>query len=302
LIETDSRSILISKLGNVHLQLASNRAAAGARAHCASVVKTTNTTKLILWRDSVCAGDDCDAPHELALAVGADSLGSFIKRLLAADYLPSISGGNATWILKTERHTDRALAVIAQQWAEPRFVVAADAAEQDLHLVKETHYQHKTHIDKAAGVFDLDCSGFVDHLLKQVAPQQYDRLPIEPGHTRPRAEVYYQFFVELAQTPKPGWKAVSRFAELRRGDLIAWKKETAAQETGDTGHVMVVGAAPTRLGNGSYRLTIYDSTKGPHDNDTRAPGADGIGRGDLFFSRQAFRRARRLLKAGLSPS
>jgi hypothetical protein len=127
LIETDSRSILISKLGYVHLQPASNRADAGARAHCASIVKTTNTTKLILWRDSVCAGDDCDAPHELALVVGADSLGSFIKRLLVADYLPSISGGNATWILKTERHTDRALAVIAQQWAEPRFVVAADA-------------------------------------------------------------------------------------------------------------------------------------------------------------------------------
>ncbi|MFY9983332.1 MAG: hypothetical protein WAM44_05420 [Chthoniobacterales bacterium] len=92
-----------------------------------TLAKTTNTTQLILWRDSVCAGDDCDAPHELALAVGADSLGSFIKRFLAAGYLPSISGGNATWILKTERHTDRALAVIAQQWAEPRFLVAADA-------------------------------------------------------------------------------------------------------------------------------------------------------------------------------
>ena len=86
-----------------------------------TLAKTTNTTQLILWRDSVCAGDDCDAPHELALAVGADSLGSFIKRFLAAGYLPSISGGNATWILKTERHTDRALAVIAQQWAEPGF-------------------------------------------------------------------------------------------------------------------------------------------------------------------------------------
>lgn len=159
----------------------------------------------------------------------------------------------------------------------------ADAAEKDLQLAKETHYQHKTHIDKTAGVFDVDCSGFVDHLLKQVAPQQYDQLPIEPGHTRPRAETYYQFFVDLAQTPKPGWKAVSSFSELRRGDLIAWKKETAAQETGDTGHVMVVGAAPVRLANASYQLTVYDSTKSPHDNDTRATGADGIGRGDLFF-------------------
>ena len=159
----------------------------------------------------------------------------------------------------------------------------ADAAEGDLKSVKETHYQNKSHVDKTAGVFDLDCSGFVDYLLKQVAPDQYKQLPIEPGHTRPRAEAYYEFFISLAQRPTSGWEVVRRFSDLRRGDVIAWKKVIAAQETGDTGHVMIVAGPPTRQNNGSYRLTVYDSTKSPHDNDTRTPGTDGIGKGDLFF-------------------
>jgi hypothetical protein len=159
----------------------------------------------------------------------------------------------------------------------------ADAAAEDLQLVRETHYQHKTHVDKAAGVFDLDCSGFVDHLLKRIGPNQYNQLPIEAGHTRPRAEVYCEFFAELTQTSKEGWEAVRHFSDLRRGDIIAWKKEAAAHESGDTGHAMIVAGAPVWAGSGSYRLTVYDSTKSPHDNDTRAPGTDGIGKGDLFF-------------------
>jgi hypothetical protein len=159
----------------------------------------------------------------------------------------------------------------------------ADAAADTLESIKETHYEHKAHVDKVAGVSDVDCSGFVDYLLKRIVPDQYKQLPIEAGHTRPRAEVYYDFFAGLAQTPKAGWEVVQHFSDLRRGDVIAWKKEAAAQESGDTGHVMIVAQTPVRNGADSYRLTVYDSTKSPHDNDTRAPGTNGIGKGDLFF-------------------
>ena len=159
----------------------------------------------------------------------------------------------------------------------------ADAAAETLGSVKETHYEHKTHVDRAAGVFDLDCSGFADYLLKRMARDQYNQLPIEAGHTRPRAEIYYEFFAGLAQTPKPGWQVVQHFSDVHRGDIIAWKKEAAAQESGDTGHVMIVAQSPLRTVADSYRVTVYDSTKSQHDNDTRAPGTNGIGKGDLFF-------------------
>jgi hypothetical protein len=49
----------------------------------------------------------------------------------------------------------------------------AYAAEKLLDDVRETHYQHKTHVLQSAGIYDMDCSGFVDFLLKRVAPQQY---------------------------------------------------------------------------------------------------------------------------------
>jgi hypothetical protein len=53
---------------------------------------------LIVWRDSVCAGDDCDAPHERAFSIpGASTLGQAAAQLLGSSYLASISGGKATW-------------------------------------------------------------------------------------------------------------------------------------------------------------------------------------------------------------
>ena len=76
---------------------------------------------MIVWRDSVCAGDDGDAPHAWVLRMSRDtSLRDLIKVCLERRYLASISGGKATWILEATRP----LAVIAQQWVEPRYLVA----------------------------------------------------------------------------------------------------------------------------------------------------------------------------------
>jgi hypothetical protein len=77
------------------------------------------TVALHLTRDSVAAGDDMDAPHELAVLVDDDATTeAMIAAIHAADYLPRIAGGRATWSVVS----DRTLAVIAQQWPEPRMV------------------------------------------------------------------------------------------------------------------------------------------------------------------------------------
>jgi hypothetical protein len=76
-----------------------------------------------VWRDSVSAGDDCDTPHELVLPFRDESLCSFAARLLGQSYLASIAGGRATWILQTDRRAGLSLAVVAQQWSQPRFLV-----------------------------------------------------------------------------------------------------------------------------------------------------------------------------------
>lgn len=87
------------------------------------------TPALKIWRDSVCAGDDGDAPHELVLHVhDGETLRAVVGRLLAARYLASINSGQATWVLQNGHRSARPLAVIAQQWPQARFLVDADAA------------------------------------------------------------------------------------------------------------------------------------------------------------------------------
>ncbi len=77
---------------------------------------------LTIWRDSVCMGDDADAPHELKLPTNElESIRSVLKRLLDSGYLAQIGGGKATWIFQAN---SRPLAVVAQQWPHPRFVVS----------------------------------------------------------------------------------------------------------------------------------------------------------------------------------
>jgi hypothetical protein len=158
-----------------------------------------------------------------------------------------------------------------------------DAAERLLSGMRETHYQHRTHADKSAGAYDMDCSGFVDFLLKQIAPAQFSPLRIEPGHTRPRAAMYFELFSRLNISPLPGWEAIPKLAEARRGDIIAWQLAASTDEPGDTGHVVIVAATPVERTNHLYRVEVYDSSVIHHDDDSRPEGTNGIGEGVITF-------------------
>jgi hypothetical protein len=159
----------------------------------------------------------------------------------------------------------------------------ADAAEKLIGDVRETHYQHKTYVVQSAGIYDMDCSGFVDFLLKRIAPEQYDNLPIEPGHARPRAVVYFDLLEGLTRQGIPGWQPIRRLADAKRGDLIAWALEASTQKPGDTGHVVIVAAAPVLTAAGEYRVGVYDSSGIGHDDDSRPKGTSGIGKGVIIF-------------------
>ena len=83
----------------------------------------------MIWRDSVAAGDDADAPHEWRLSVGADeTVDQVVRTITAARYLASISTGEATWIIEGARP----IAVVAQQWTEARFLVDPGMPIQEL--------------------------------------------------------------------------------------------------------------------------------------------------------------------------
>ena len=75
---------------------------------------------VIIWRDSVAMGDDADAPHEWAVPLPADAtVASLVTKILRKGYLAEIAGGLATWIVEGSQP----VAVLAQQWSEPRWLV-----------------------------------------------------------------------------------------------------------------------------------------------------------------------------------
>ncbi|MEO3823579.1 hypothetical protein [Actinomadura sp. B10D3] len=72
-------------------------------------------------RTSVAMGDDA-LPHAETIDLpGETPLAEVVAYLLERNFLATIASGQATWILMA----GRPLAVVAQQWTEPRFLVDA---------------------------------------------------------------------------------------------------------------------------------------------------------------------------------
>ncbi len=79
------------------------------------------TMKLYVTRDSVCAADDGDAPHQRTLTVpDSQTVEPIVLAVVRGYELPEIFGGLATWSLSS----NVPLAVIAQQWPDPRMTSA----------------------------------------------------------------------------------------------------------------------------------------------------------------------------------
>jgi hypothetical protein len=146
----------------------------------------------------------------------------------------------------------------------------------------ESHYSHAIHIDPKLGVYDTDCSGFVDYLLTETAPEAYGLIPTEPGHLRPRAFMLEQFFAQLAAgVPAAGWTAVVTTDTYQPGDILAW--QVPVEENKDTGHCMVVAGTPTQLNDGAVSVPVIDSSELRHYSDSRARGTNGIGSGSIHL-------------------
>ena len=166
-------------------------------------------------------------------------------------------------------------------------------ARRVLAQVKTTTYAHKSHVDEEQGLYELDCSGLVDLILKKVSPKLLAEVETRRGHKRQLAEDYVQTFQESPEKPKSGgWQRIEHLSDARPGDILAWKNP--AHKTGEhtnTGHVMVIDESPVEEpstvaasdGSKIFRVRVIDSTASPHADDTRAEGQSGVGRGTLWL-------------------
>ena len=83
-------------------------------------------------RDSVCAGDDIESHDRPFTAPLYAPVPELIRLATNACGLPSISGDKATWIVKAGGSDGKPIAVVAQQWEEPRLLVPGTTTVQSI--------------------------------------------------------------------------------------------------------------------------------------------------------------------------
>lgn len=102
--------------------------------------------RIYVTRESVCAGDDGDAPHAREFSTpGESDVAAAVEHVLASGYLPCISGGNAAWSVTSAIP----VAVAAQQWTKAKFFPLRDDL-RDVDVVAGTlrlHFNYHAQID-----------------------------------------------------------------------------------------------------------------------------------------------------------
>lgn len=95
---------------------------------------TTSQASLFITadRDSVCAGDDCDSHERTFSAPLQASIPELIQLANSACRLASVAGGSATWIVEAGGCGGTPIAVVAQQWDQPRLLVQGDETVESL--------------------------------------------------------------------------------------------------------------------------------------------------------------------------
>ena len=133
--------------------------------------------------------------------------------------------------------------------------------------MKKTEYIHKTFVDESKGIYDFDCLGFVDTVLKNADPTAY--AAISHNYAKPSIAQYAGYIDKLdPKVPNAaGWSRVTRPIDLKPGDVCLWLKPT----TLDLGHMWIIAGKPTinPSQTNEVLVRILDSD-GAHADDSRS--------------------------------
>lgn len=160
---------------------------------------------------------------------------------------------------------------------EHGIVALVHSAIASLH---RTHYRYGgNYFNMSSGVYELDCSDYVDDLLKISQPRAYADLADSTGTEKPTSSDYYRFFNNLPDNSGHAWQRVDDVESLRAGDILVFHNYSGG------GHVMVVMNTPrlTQDDDNTYLVQVSDSASSRHSDDTRAPHLSGVGIGTLLL-------------------
>jgi cell wall-associated NlpC family hydrolase len=171
--------------------------------------------------------------------------------------------------------------------AEPNYLLSS--IEKSLvsfvrYSVSSLHYtaykMGGTKIDESRGIYVVDCSSYVDHVMKNVYPNAFTSLTNWSGSEKPNSDDYFHYFEQLSNDSKH-WNSVDDVDSLRPGDVIVFRyKYRWGKETG--GHVMIVMDKPIQNGD-AFLVRIADSAPTGHSKDTRQSRGSGIGIGTMML-------------------
>jgi len=103
------------------------------------VLRDRPTLRIRVTRDSVCAGDDVDAPNEKHVEVHSfTDPEAFIHAVTDAYGMPFIQGGRAAWVVLL--NGDK-IGVVAQEWNAPRASVRELQFQESNHVFLRYHAQ-----------------------------------------------------------------------------------------------------------------------------------------------------------------
>ncbi|MCF8346527.1 MAG: hypothetical protein K9G38_04885 [Bacteroidales bacterium] len=151
-------------------------------------------------------------------------------------------------------------------------------------LLKTTRYTLTNYItDVENGRLELDCSKYVETILKEVSLFHYEQLPksSKSGKTS-LAKDYYNYFVTLPEEPDGlhCWIRIPSLAEARPGDMISYIHE---EQGSTTGHVMIICSVPepSEFNPVEMSVVINDAANSGHFEDCR--NGEGIYADDYSY-------------------
>lgn len=153
---------------------------------------------------------------------------------------------------------------------------------QEIHAsLRTTRYDHQTRIDPRAGRYEFDCSTMAAWVLGRAAPRARAALP----GGRPLAVDFWRAIRDAPTSrSRNGWLQVTRIADARPGDVLAWPRPRWFRSN-NTGHVAFVAEAPTVTPRGVL-VRVTDATSVGHQDDPRSRdgGPTGFGHGTLLIA------------------
>ena len=146
----------------------------------------------------------------------------------------------------------------------------------------DTLYSHSTRVRRKEGVYHFDCSGMINWMLARVAPKALETIERE----RPVAASYVRV-IQKSPTDRSrgGWQRIANIEKVEPGDVFAWRRPKDWPKGGNSGHVGVVMARPSKVPHleNAYVVRIVDSTRWRHQDDTRDEDQTGFGMGTILF-------------------